>query len=171
MTIPSSYGIAIARQWHFFFAWSLVLSAIAFLLYAIISGHLCRDLALTREERSFAHLWNDLKQHARLRFPTGEAARHYNPLQKIAYLGVLFVLIPLVVLTGLTMSPTLDAASPWLVTLFGGRPSARSIHFLCAAGFAGFIVVHLLAVILAGPFNELRSIITGWYRLPQEKVK
>ena len=99
------------------------------------------------------------------------AARAYNPLQKIAYLGVLFVLIPVVILTGCTMSPTLNAAFPWLVELFGGRPSARSIHFLCATGFAGFITVHLLAVVLAGPFNELRSIITGWYRLPKERSK
>jgi len=171
VTIPSSYNISGARQWHFFFAWMLVLSAVAFQIYAIISGHLRRDLALKREERSIKHLWNDIKEHARLRFPTGEAARAYNPLQKIAYLGVLFVLIPVVILTGLTMSPTIDAAWPWLVTAFGGRPSARSIHFLCALGFAGFIAVHLLAVLLAGPFNELRSIITGWYRLPQEKRK
>ena len=63
----------------------------------------------------------------------------------------------------------INAAWPWLVTLFGGRPSARSIHFLCAMGFAVFITVHLLAVILAGPFNELRTIITGWYRLPKER--
>ena len=169
VTIPSSYNISGARQWHFFFAWMLVLSAIAFQIYALISGHLRRDLALKPEERSFKHLWHDIKDHARLRFPTGEAARAYNPLQKIAYLGVLFVLIPLVILTGLTMSPTINAAWPWLVTAFGGRPSARSIHFLCAMGFALFIAVHLLAVLLAGPFNELRSIITGWYRLPQAK--
>ena len=169
VTIPSSYNLAAARQWHFFFAWMLVPSAIAFLFYAIISGHLRRDLALKPEERNFKHLWHDIKQHARLRFPTGEAARSYNPLQKIAYLGVLFVLIPVVILTGLTMSPTINAAWPWLVTAFGGRPSARSIHFLCAMGFGLFIAVHLLAVLLAGPLNELRSIITGWYRLPQEK--
>ncbi len=171
VTIPSSYNLAAARQWHFFFAWMLVPSALAFLFYSLVSGHLRRDLALKKEERRFAHLWHDIKQHARLRFPTGEAARAYNPLQKIAYLGVLFVLIPGVVLTGLTMSPTINAAWPWLVTMFGGRPSARSIHFLCAAGFALFIAVHLLAVLLAGPFNELRSIITGWYRLPKERSK
>jgi thiosulfate reductase cytochrome b subunit len=116
-----------------------------------------------------SHLWHDIKQHARLRFPTGDAAKGYNPLQKIAYLGVIFILLPTVVLTGLTMSPTMDAAWPWLLQLFGGRQSARSIHFLCAMGFCAFIVIHLLMVLLAGPFNELRSIITGWYRLPAEK--
>lgn len=169
VTIPSSYSIAAARQWHFAFAWVLVGAVIAFLLYSLFSRHLRRDLFLRREELSPSHLWADIKEHARLRFPTGEKARAYNPLQKIAYLGVLFVLIPMVVLTGLTMSPAMDAAWPWLPELFGGRQSARSIHFLCAFGFAVFIVVHLLMVVLAGPFNELRSIITGWYRLPAER--
>ncbi|WP_421838375.1 cytochrome b/b6 domain-containing protein [Novosphingobium sp.] len=171
VTIPSTYSLADARQWHFAFAWVLLISATLFMLYNIVSGHLRRDLALKREERSLSHLWHDVKEHARLRFPTGEAARAYNPLQKIAYLVVLFVLIPVAILTGCTMSPTLNAAFPWLAEGFGGRPSARSIHFLCAAGFALFIAVHLLAVVLAGPFNELRSIITGWYRLPKERSK
>lgn len=171
VTIPSTYSLAAARQWHFAFAWVLLISATLFMAYNIVSGHLRRDLVLKPEERSLSHLWHDIKEHARLRFPTGEAARAYNPLQKIAYLGVLFVLIPTVILTGCTMSPTLNAAFPWLAELFGGRASARSIHFLCASGFALFIVVHLTAVVLAGPFNELRSIITGWYRLPKERSK
>ena len=175
VTIPSTYSLADARQWHFAFAWVLLISATLFMTYNLISGHLRRDLALTPEERSLSHLWHDIKEHARLRFPTGEAARAYNPLQKIAYLGVLLVLIPVVILTGCTMSPTLNAAFPWLAALFGGRTGkeliARSIHFLCAFGFALFIAVHLLAVVLAGPFNELRSIITGWYRLPKERSK
>ncbi len=166
VTIPGYYSLAEGRQWHFFFAWVLVISITAFTIYAIFSKHLSDDLALTREERGFSHLWADIKSHARLRFPTGEAARSYNPLQKITYLGVIFVLIPLIVLTGMTMSPTLNAAFPWMLDIFGGRQSARSIHFLCAAGLCAFILVHLLMVILAGPINELRSMITGWYRLP-----
>lgn len=166
VTIPNYYSLAEGRQWHFFFAWVLVISISLFVFYSIFSRHLSRDLMLTREERKPAHLWHDIKEHARLRFPTGEAAKAYNPLQKLAYLGVIFLLIPLVVLTGMTMSPNLNAAFPWLLDLFGGRQSARSIHFLCATGFLAFIFIHLLMVVLAGPFNELRSIITGWYRLP-----
>lgn len=168
VTLPGRYNLSGARQIHFAVAWLLGISGSAFMLYALISGHLRRDLMLKREERSFAHLLNDIKDHARLRFPKGEAARSYNPIQKIAYLGVVLILIPVVILTGLTMSPTMDAAWPWLTDVFGGRQSARSIHFICAAGFAGFIVVHLLMVVLAGPFNELRSMITGWYRLPAD---
>ncbi|HQS97914.1 cytochrome b/b6 domain-containing protein [Novosphingobium sp. 17-62-19] len=165
-TIPNYYSLAEGRQWHFFFAWMLVISLLALLFYSLFSKHISRDLALTSEERKPSHLWQDIKQHARLRFPTGEAARAYNPLQKIAYLGVIFVLIPLVILTGMTMSPNLNAAFPFLLDIFGGRQSARSIHFLCAAAFCAFIFIHLLMVVLAGPINELRSIVTGWYRLP-----
>lgn len=171
VTIPNYYSLAEGRQWHFFFAWVLVISATLYLLYSLFSKHLSHDLALQAHERKLSHLWQDLKDHARLRFPTGDAARAYNPLQKIAYLGVIFVLIPLVVLTGLTMSPMLNAALPWLLDVFGGRQSARSIHFLCAAGFGAFILVHLLMVVLAGPFNELRSMVTGWYRLPAVRVE
>lgn len=165
-TIPNYYSLAEGRQWHFFFAWALVISLIAFLVYSILSKHLSHDLSLTSEERKPSHLWQDIKQHARLRFPTGEAARAYNPLQKIAYLGVIFVVIPLVILTGMTMSPNLNAAFPFLLDIFGGRQSARSIHFLCAAALCAFVFIHLLMVVLAGPINELRSIVTGWYRLP-----
>lgn len=169
VTIPASYNLSAARQWHFFFAWVLVLGGIAFLGWGFSSRHFQRDLAPTPAQLAPSHLWADIKAHARLRFPTGDAARHYNPLQKLAYIAVIFVLIPLVVLTGLTMSPQVNAAWPWLLELFGGRQSARSVHFLCAMGFAAFIVVHLLMVVLAGPFNELRSMLTGWYRLPSSR--
>jgi len=169
VTIPTHYNLSVAREWHFFFAWVLVLGLLAFVAYALVSGHLRRDLALTRAERHPRHLLADLWDHARLRFPRGEAARSYNPLQKIAYLSVLFGLLPLLVLTGLTMSPTINAAWPWLLDLLGGRQSARSLHFLGALGLALFIAVHLAMVVLAGPVNELRAMITGWYRLPPER--
>jgi thiosulfate reductase cytochrome b subunit len=78
------------------------------------------------------------------------------------------VLLPLLILTGLTMSPGMNAVLPWLIDLFGGRQSARSIHFICASGIALFIVVHLLLVVLAGPINEVRSMITGWFRVKGE---
>ncbi|MEO0033746.1 MAG: hypothetical protein RIS94_3504 [Pseudomonadota bacterium] len=168
VTIPSSYNLSAAREWHFAFAWVLVLGFLLFVIYAFASRHLKNDLLVDRQDLAPRHLWADVKAHARLRFPRGEAARHYNPLQKLAYLAVLFALLPLVVLTGLTMSPAMNAATPFLLDLFGGRQSARSIHFLCAAGLAGFIGVHLAMVLLAGPVNELRSMLTGWYRLPPE---
>lgn len=167
-TIPSSYNLADARIWHFFFAWVLVIGGLGYWLVSFVNRHVQRDLLPKREELAPRHIWHDIKDHARLRFPKGAAALRYNILQKFAYLSVLFGLLPLIVLTGLTMSPAVDAAWPWLLDLFGGRQSARSIHFLCAMGFALFIVVHLLMVVLAGPYNEVRSMITGRYRLPKE---
>jgi len=82
---------------------------------------------------------------------------------------VIFVLLPLMILTGLTMSPAMDAAWPWLVELFGGRQSARSIHFICAALLLAFIIVHLAMVLLAGPINEIGSMITGRFRVPPDQ--
>jgi Ni/Fe-hydrogenase b-type cytochrome subunit len=171
VTIPTSYNLAAARQWHFFFAWLLVVPGILFWLWAFATRHIQRDLAPTLDELRPRNLWQDIKNHVRLHFHTGEAARRYNILQKLSYVGVIFGLIPAIVLTGLTMSPGMDAAWPWLLSLFGGRQSARSIHFICAALLVGFIVVHLMMVMLAGPLNELRSIITGWYRLPKERAE
>jgi len=169
VTIPSSYNLAGARQWHFAFAWLLVVPGLAFWLWSILTGHLRRDLAPSRSQLAPKHLWQDIKDHARLRFPTGAEAQHYNVLQKLAYLTVIFGLLPLVVLTGMTMSPSLDAAWPWLLDLFGGRQSARSIHFLAAAGIAAFILIHLVLAVAAGRMTEIRSMITGRYRLPRER--
>jgi thiosulfate reductase cytochrome b subunit len=170
VTIPSSYDLAAARQWHFAFAWLLVVPGLLFWLWGFVSRHFSRDLAPTVAELRPSNLWQDIKDHARLRFHTGEAARRYNILQKMSYVGVIFGLLPAMVLTGLTMSPAMDAAWPWLVYLFGGRQSARSIHFICASLLVAFIVIHLAMVLLAGPLNELRSIVTGWYRLPRDKT-
>jgi len=168
-TIPTGYDLASARLWHLAFAWILALGLLAYLLWSLVNGHLRRDIHITAREWRPSHVWHDVKEHARLRFPTGAAALKYNVLQKIAYAGVLFGLLPLMILTGLAMSPAMDAAWPWLTEIWGGRQSARSIHFLCAFGLVAFVVVHLVMVVLAGPINEVRSMITGWYRLPKER--
>lgn len=167
-TIPSYYSLADARLWHLFFAWVLMIGALFYWIWSLVGGHLRRDLWPAREQWRPSHILHDLIEHAKLRFPTGAAALQYNVLQKFAYLGVLLVLLPLVILTGLCMSPGFDAATH-ITALFGGRATARSIHFICAAGFALFILVHLVMVVLAGPINEVRSMITGRYRLPKEK--
>jgi thiosulfate reductase cytochrome b subunit len=170
-TIPSHYTLADARVWHLAFAWVLAFGLLAYLLFSLVDGHLRRDIHITAREWRPAHIWRDVAAHARLRFPTGAAALRYNVLQKLAYAGVLFVLLPGAILTGLALSPGMDAAWSWLTILLGGRQSARSIHFLCASGLVAFFVVHVLMVVLAGPFNELRSMITGWYRLPKARAK
>lgn len=168
-TIPSNYSLADARLWHLAFAWVLALGLLVYLAWSLLNGHLRRDIHMTGGEWRPAHVWHDVKEHARLRFPTGAAALKYNVLQKLAYAGVLFVLLPLVIVTGLAMSPGSDAWAPVLTQAFGGRQSARSIHFLCAFALVGFFIVHIAMVVLAGPVNEVRSMITGMYRLPREK--
>lgn len=160
-TLPGPNWLAMARQWHFAFAWLLVFNAALFIAYGLWSRHFARDLAPTR--RDIAHLPREIADHARLKFPHGEAAKRYNGLQKLAYCLVIFVLGPLIVMTGLAMSPTMDSAFPILPWLFGGRQSARTIHFLCAFSFFGFFIVHIVMVILSGSWNNLRSMITGWY--------
>ncbi len=168
-TIPSTYDLALSRRWHLTFAWVLALGLVAYAAISLANRHFWRDLLPTAREIRPSHIWQDIRRHARLDFPKGEAARRYNVLQKLAYLSVLVVFLPLMILTGLTMSPGMDATWPWLLEVFGGRQSARSIHFIVAWLIVGFVVVHLLMVVLAGPINEVRSMITGRYRLPKEK--
>jgi thiosulfate reductase cytochrome b subunit len=168
-TIPSAYSLSAGRRWHLAFAWVLAIGLIAFWIASLINRHALRDLTPRPAELAPRHLWQEIKDHARLRFPAGAAALNYNTLQKLSYFGVIFILLPLIILTGLAMSPGMDAAWGWLIDLSGGRQSARSIHFLCAMGIAAFILVHLIMVVLAGPVNEIRSMITGRYRLPPER--
>jgi len=170
-TIPSTYNLAAARRWHLAFAWLLAVPLLLFLITSLINRHAQWDLAPTSDEMRPRHLWYDIREHARLRFPTGDAALRYNILQKLSYVAVIFVLLPLMVLTGLAMSPAMDAAWPWLLDIFVGRQSARSIHFICAMTLLAFILIHLLMVMLAGPINEIRSMITGRFRVPPERTE
>ncbi|MEO6359049.1 MAG: cytochrome b/b6 domain-containing protein [Sphingomicrobium sp.] len=164
-TIPSSYSLSGARRWHLAFAWIFAVGLLLYIATSLLNRHAQRDLAPTKRELAPRAIWRDIVSHARLQFPTGEDALHYNVLQKLSYFGVLFVILPLLVLTGLTMSPAMGAAWPWLLEIFGGRPSARSIHFICATAMALFIAVHLLMVLLAGPVEHIRSMITGRHRV------
>ena len=166
-TIPSGYSLSAARRWHLSVAWLFVIATLFYFAASLANRHFRRDLLPTRAELKPRHLWQDVKDHLRLRFHPSDGSAHYNVLQKLTYGVVVFVLLPVVILTGLTMSPAFNAAWPWMLDLFGGRQSARSIHFLCAAGFALFILVHLLLVLLAGPINEIRSMVTGWFHVRQ----
>ena len=169
LTIPSTYDLAGARHWHLTFAWLFVAAIILYWIFGLGNRHIWKDLLPGRHELTPRHILEDIKNHMLLRFPKGEAARQYNTLQKLSYLGVVFALIPLQILTGLAMSPAMDAAWPWLIDVFGGRQSARSIHFICAMLLVLFFLVHILMVVLAGPINEVWSMITGNYRLPRER--
>jgi len=168
-TIPSSYSLADARIWHLAFAWLLAPGLLAFMIASLVNRHFRRDLAISRHEIRPRHMWHDIKEHARLRFPTGEAALRYGILQKLSYVGVIFILLPLVILTGLTMSPAMVSGWSWLLDLFGGRQSARSLHFIATAALVAFAVVHILMVLLSGPLNQMRAMVSGRYRLPPDE--
>jgi thiosulfate reductase cytochrome b subunit len=163
-TIPSYQDLATGRRWHFLFAWILALNGIVYFGNLFARRHIRDFLPKSGEWREIPHA---IIEHARLRFPKGDAALHYNVLQKLAYLSVI-IAFPILVLAGLTMSPAIDATFPWLVSLFGGRQSARTIHFLLAFSLVGFVVVHLIMVLVSGVFNNMRSMITGRYRIEEE---
>ena len=154
-----------ARRWHFFFAWLFVINGVAYVLYTIFSRHLTKDLVPTRVE--LKNIGRSIVDHLKLKHPTGDAATRYNVLQSLTYLIVIFGLLPLVVIAGLAMSPRLDAVFTGWVDLLGGRQSARTLHFLAAFGLLLFVVVHVVEVVIAGVWNEMRSMITGWYRCPR----
>jgi len=161
--IPGTRDLATGRRWHLFFAWAWVLNGGAYLLWSLASRHLQLDLAMQR--RDWRGITGSIVDHLRFRHPVGDAAMRYNPLQKLAYLGVIFGLTPLIVLTGLSMSPQLDPLMGGFIELIGGRQSARTLHFIAMASFVLFAVVHVLMVVYAGPINEMRSMITGRFRI------
>ncbi len=166
-TLPSYRDLGTGRRWHFFFAWMLVLNGLLYMLYGIIAGHFRRDLAPAADQMSLAHLKQELTDHAHLRFPKGNEARRYNLLQKLAYLSVILLLLPLMIATGLTMSPGFDAAFAWLADFFGGRQTARTIHFITASLLVAFAFIHIFMVLVSGVWNNLRSMITGRYAIEQ----
>lgn len=162
-TLPGYQSLADGRRWHFFFAWALAINGALYLLYSLLSRHLWRDLVPTGGE--LKNIGRTLLDHLRLRFHQGSAARRYNVLQLLTYLLVICVMFPLLILAGLAMSPRVDAAWPWLPALFGGRQAARTMHFLLAFGLVGFVFVHVAMVFLTGPWNNIRSMVTGRYRI------
>ena len=162
-TIPSFRDLATGRVVHFFFAWIFVATILVWLLASVINRHLVRDVV--PNGRDLRHIGRDILDHLRFRFSHGAK---YNVLQKISYTLVLLIGFPLMVATGLAMSPGMDSAWPWLLQVLGGRQTARTIHFLTMSGLVLFFIVHIVMVIAAGPINEMRSMITGWYKTKEK---
>ena len=162
-TIPDNPWLSMARAWHFFFAWVLLVNGVGYVAYSAASRHLARDLAPDRKD--WRSIGQSIRDHLRFRHLQGEAAKRYNVLQKLAYLAVIFILLPLIILMGLAMSPWMDSALPGWVDLFGGRQAARTIHFVVAWLLVAFVLIHVFEVIVSGLWNHLRSMITGRYRI------
>ena len=169
VTLPGHRDLAMGRRWHFFFAWLFLFNGLVYLAWSLGSGHLRRDLAPSGKE--LKHIGASIAEHARLKFPKGEEAKRYNVLQKLTYLFVALVLLPLMLITGLAMSPGMDAAFPVLLEILGGRQTARTIHFIAASGIVLFVVVHLVMVLISGVWNNLRSMITGRYVIEPAEEK
>jgi thiosulfate reductase cytochrome b subunit len=140
-TIPGYYNLAVARDWHIIAAWPFGVGLLFIWIAMLVNGHFRRDLTTKPSDWTPGAVIASVKAHS----PAGGAAHHgYNAVQKILYGGVFGVLLPLMVLTGLSISPGFEPAAPWLIDLFGGRQSARSLHFLAAWGIFGFFVIHIV---------------------------
>jgi len=161
-TLPSWQSLAEGRLWHFFFAWIFVLNGLVYLLYGVLTGHLWRELLPSRLD--LGYVGRTIWDHLRLRFPAGEEALRYNVLQQLSYIAVIFVLLPVLILAGLAMSPRLDAGFP-LIEIFGGRQSARTVHFIAALALVAFVLVHVFMVLVSGVWTKTRAMITGRYAI------
>lgn len=163
ITLPTSQWLAMGRRWHLFFAWVLVINGAIYLAYSTASRHLQRDIRPTRGD--LGAIPASVVDHLLLRRPRGVEALRYNPLQRVAYLAVIAFLLPFTILMGMGLSPGLDSLVPGWVDLFGGRQSVRTLHFLGAMGLVAFTAIHVIEVFLNDPLNELRSMITGRFRV------
>jgi thiosulfate reductase cytochrome b subunit len=163
-TIPGAKSLADGRRWHFFFAWIFVLNGLAYLAWSLASRHLRGDLWPTGAD--WRGMARSVLDHLKFKHPSGEAALRYNILQKLAYLAVVLVLLPGIVLFGLAMSPDFDVVLGWLLDLVGGRQSARTWHFVFAMALVAFVAIHVFMVLVSGPINQVRSMLTGHYDIP-----
>lgn len=159
ITIPSYYSLADARLWHLFFAWVLAISLTLYMIISLLNRHVQHDLHIRKSEWSPRAIRADIIAHLKLDF--SHKGSKYNFLQKIAYISVIFLMIPLMIFTGLTMSPAMVANWDWLLSIFGGRQSARSIHFIVAWALVGFFFLHILLVLLSSPIGQLHDMIFG----------
>jgi thiosulfate reductase cytochrome b subunit len=150
-----------ARSLHFLAAWVFVVVGVIYLAIGIATGHIVRDLLPRIRELAPSAVWQDLKNHLRINFESSRARPAYNLLQKLAYTSVLFIVLPVMIATGLTMSPAMTSAYPLLLDLFGGYQSARTVHFFGFAALVLFFIVHVAMVIATGFRKQLRAMTWG----------
>jgi len=166
-TVPTGYGYVMpdqngwSRYLHFQSAWVLVLTGLVYVLASLWNGHLRKNLLPAKGERSWRAVWGVIARYLR-RAPADVAEAHsYNVVQRVAYLSVIFVLFPLVIWTGLALSPAFNSAVPAAVNVLGGRQSARTLHFFVSGLLVLFLLVHVAMVALAGFWSRVRAMITG----------
>ena len=165
--VPTGYGYVLpdqngwSRYLHFQAAWLAVLTGLVYAVAGFVSGHFRNDLLPRGEDVSWRALWRTITSHLRFERPSAAEAWSYNLLQRLSYLVVIFALFPMVIWTGLAMSPAFTSAFPASVTLLGGRQSARTIHFFVAMSLLLFLVVHVGMVWFAGFRSRMHAMITG----------
>jgi thiosulfate reductase cytochrome b subunit len=166
-TVPTGYGYVLpdqngwSRYLHFQAAWLAVLTGLLYFVFGLVTGHFRRNMLPARDDLSWRALGAVIGRHLSLRSASAADVWSYNVLQRLTYLFVIFVLFPLVIWTGLAMSPAIASAVPAAVTVLGGQQSARTIHFFVSVFLFGFLLVHVGMVILAGFRNRMRAMITG----------
>ena len=158
-TIPGYYSLSQARDWHNLAAWVFAVGLLAMWIAMLANRHFKRDLMTSPRDWSPKAIVGAIREHLGGRF-SSEGTK-YNSLQRIAYGLVLGVALPMMVLTGLAISPGIEPAAPWLVDILGGRQSARSLHFLFAWALFGFFVVHIVMVLVSGPVKKVWDMIAG----------
>jgi len=165
--VPTGYGYVLpdqngwSRYLHFQAAWLLVLTGLLYLIHGLVTRHFRNDLLPAKAHLSRRVFWTTIADHLRFKRPAAAEARSYNLLQRLSYIGVIFILFPLEIWTGLAMSPAFVSAVPAAVNLLGGTQSARTIHFLNSLLLLLFVLVHVVMVIRAGFRSRMRAMITG----------
>ena len=165
------YHLLWGRNYHFLMAWVFVINGVFYLLSNTVNGHFRRKLLPTKKQLQLRHVVAEVRNHLRLQRPARERVPNYNVLQKITYLVVIFLLCPLMLFTGLSMSPAFTAAFPEIPTFFGGFQSARTIHFLTASTLVLFVLIHLVQIIVVGVVYAIKPMITGKSVVLEEKVR
>jgi thiosulfate reductase cytochrome b subunit len=165
--VPTGYGYVLpdqngwSRYLHFQAAWLLVLTGVLYAIFSLLTGRLRRDLLPGKGDLSWRVLSTEIANHLRFKRPSEAEAWSYNVLQRLTYLFVIFVLVPLVIWSGLAMSLAFASAFPASVTLLGGQQSARTIHFFVTLALVLFLLVHVVMVCVAGFRSRMRAMITG----------
>ena len=173
--VKTGYGFVLpdqnswSRSLHFQTAWVAVITSLLYAVSGLLTGHFRKNLLPARADLSWRVLSETIANHLRFKRPAEAEAGYYNVLQRLSYLFVIFVLFPLMMWTGLAMSPGFTAAFPAAVTVLGGQQSARTIHFFVTVALVLFVLVHIAMVWLAGFGNRMRAMITGRAGLPKER--
>jgi thiosulfate reductase cytochrome b subunit len=149
------------RSLHFLAGWFLLIPGLIYFIIGIFSGHFRKHLWPRANQFSLRLFWTDIVNHVRMQIPPATSGPHYGLLQKISYGVVIFFLMPVIVMTGMTMSPAITAAYPFLLKIFFGAQSARTIHFLASIALVLFLIVHVVMIVKSGFKKQIRAMTIG----------